>query len=100
MKKRHEKYIPIQVQALQPNGEWHIRTSFIRENENVQLGMKTREWLINKAIYIMNEWRGFDDKLLQVSGQAKPVPKYDLEEQVRILGADSLLPDWKPDAQR
>lgn len=59
----------IQIEALQPNGEWWLRNAFTFENAEVMGGEKSRHWLIALANATMTKWRGFDtDKPLRITG--------------------------------
>jgi hypothetical protein len=61
-------YVPITIEARQPNGRWWVRNSFVFENSQVQGGEKTRAWLINIANSFMYAWSKFDSKQLRITG--------------------------------
>ena len=60
-------YVPVLIEAQQPNGEWWVRNSFNYQNAKVQTGEKSRDWLVALAVSVMIEWNG--DKPLRVTGQ-------------------------------
>jgi len=58
----------ITLQALQPNGEWHIRAAFIDQNKMVRVGQLQEEQLEKTARELMVKWTQNypDGKLLRV----------------------------------
>jgi hypothetical protein len=66
----YRKYNPIRIEALQPNGEWHVRNRFDHENAAVQSGEKPRDWLYNLASRVMTSWNIHEQhgKQLRITG--------------------------------
>lgn len=54
--RRSNKYIPVRIEELQPDGKWNIRNAFINENAEVQAGSLDRGILILKARRMMTAW--------------------------------------------
>lgn len=52
----YKRYVPIQIEAKQENGEWWVRNELVFENSEVIGEKKTREWLIAFANTIMIRW--------------------------------------------
>ena len=51
-----KKYILVQIEAKQANGEWWVRSALLHENYQVIRGEKSREWLIAQANRAIVQW--------------------------------------------
>lgn len=50
------KYVPITIEAQQPNGKWWVRSLLRHENHAAQAGTITRLQLIEAATRLMTKW--------------------------------------------
>lgn len=55
-RKKYPEYVPVTIEARQPNGDWAVRNRLIHANAKVIAGEETRAWLIDLARRMMTEW--------------------------------------------
>lgn len=92
-RKNRNTYVPVTIEAQQPNGEWLLRNSLNSENDEVRSGEKSREWLISMAHRRMHQWQSnmFDGKPLRVSGiPQRVIPSFEPEPTETTFEVDGL----------